>query len=77
LIVRQWLEDFETSESRLVLDGEGEIQRDYQKKLGFNDYGRQVVQHKLSTSAVDLVNVDYDMHGEGMLEEPLQSNHCS
>jgi hypothetical protein len=43
LIVRQWLEDFETSESRLVLDGEGEIQRNYQKKLGFNDYGRQVV----------------------------------
>lgn len=71
--VRQWLKDFEKSESRLVLDGEGEIQREYQKKLGFNDYGSQVVMHKLSTSAVDLVNVDYDMHGDGILEEPLQT----
>ncbi len=71
--VWQWLSDFQTSESRLILDGEGGIEKEYGNKLGFNDYGRQVVMYKWNTSAVDLVSVEYDTDGHGILTEPLQT----
>ncbi|MFZ1546012.1 MAG: hypothetical protein WAT12_02785 [Candidatus Nitrotoga sp.] len=71
--VWQWLSDFQLSESHLVLDGEGGIQLEYGKKLGFNDYGRQVVMHKWNTCAVDQVSVAYDSNGDGVLNELLQT----
>lgn len=69
----QWLSDFQQSASRLVLDGQGRINEEYANKLGFNDFGRQVVVHKMSTCAVDHVDVAYDEHGHAVLEEPLQT----
>jgi hypothetical protein len=68
-----WLCDFQQSESHLILDGAGGIEGEYGHKLGFNDFGRQVVMHKWNTCAVDQVVVDYDSHGHGFLEEPLQT----
>lgn len=69
--VWQWLNDFQTSSSRLVLDLEGRICGEYQRKLGFNDFGIQVVLHKWSTAAVDNVEVQYDADGYGILQPPL------
>lgn len=68
-----WLSDFQQSESHLVLDGQGGIEAEYAKKLGFNDFGRQIVKYKWDTCAVDLVSVDYDQNGNGVLDEPLQT----
>ena len=68
-----WLDEFRASSSRLVLDGQGGIKQEYSNKLGFNDFGRQVVIHKWSTNAVDQVDVSYDEHGDGVLDEPLQT----
>lgn len=47
--------------------------KEYKRNLGFNDFGRQVVIHKYSTSAVDPVDVLYDENGDGVLDEPLQT----
>ena len=73
--VWQWLYDFEQSKSRLVLDGEGGIEKEYEESrfLEFTDYGRQVVMHKWDMCAVDQVSVEYDKDGHGILEEPLQT----
>ena len=65
--VWKWLHLFEQSESRLVLDSAGKIYEEYNNKLGFNDFGIQVVMHKWSTAAVDDVPVEYDSHGDGVL----------
>lgn len=73
LQVWAWLDRFDHSTSRLVLDGADEIQKEYDRNLDFNDFGRQVVIHKYSTSAVDLVDVLYDENGNGILNEPLQT----
>jgi hypothetical protein len=43
----------------MVLDLAGRIV-DGTTKLGFNDFGIQVVMHKWSTAAVDNVDVAYD-----------------
>ncbi len=67
-----WLDAFQQSDSRLVLDGEGGIYAEYNHKLGFNDFGIQVVMHKWSTAAVDNVPVDYDASG-GVLPASLQA----
>lgn len=69
--VWEWLDKFQKSESRLVLDLAGEIFNEYSNKLGFNDFGIQVVMHKWSTAAVDNVDVAYDEHGHGVLQLPL------
>ncbi|MGQ8878689.1 hypothetical protein ACUTR7_14365 [Delftia sp. NA_296.1] len=69
--VWQWLDEFQQSTSRLVLDLVGEIFKEYNNKLGFNDFGIQVVMHKWSTAAVDNVDVAYDEHGHGVLQPPL------
>jgi hypothetical protein len=71
--VWQWLYDFQLSASHLVLDGQGQIEVEYGNKLGFNDYGRQVVQYKWDTCSVNQVHVEYDENGHGVLEEPLQT----
>lgn len=69
--VWKWLFKFEQSESHLVLDWAGHIEAEYGKKLGFNDYGIQVVMHKWSTAAVDGVEVSYDNDGHGVLPATL------
>jgi len=71
--VWDWLNTFQQSVSHLVLDGQGGIEAEYNHKLGFNDFGLQVVLHKWSTSTVDLVDVQYDTNGDGILDEPLQT----
>jgi hypothetical protein len=73
MAVWTWLDDFQQSASRLVLDGEGRIYEEYNHKLGFNDFGIQVVMHKWSTAAVDNVLVEYDESGDGVLPVSLQS----
>jgi len=70
---RTWLLDFKDGNSRLVLDGQEGILDEYKKKLRHGDLGRQVVLHKMSVGAVDLVHVDYDKDGHGVLDEPLAS----
>lgn len=66
-----WLDRFQKGDSRMVLDMAGEIYKEYNNKLGFNDYGIQVVIHKWSTAAVDDVLVEYDLDGSGVLPEAL------
>ena len=71
LEVWAWLSRFDEGDTRLVLDGQGQIFDEYCNKLGFSDYGRQVVMNKWSTSAVDNVDVEYDEQGEGVLPNTL------
>ncbi len=71
--VWQWLVNFEESASRLILDSAGIIQSEYGNKLGFNDYGIQVVIHKWNTAAVDSVDIQYDDDGHAVLQSPLDS----
>ncbi len=67
-----WLDCFCRSDTRLVLDSAGRIFEEYGHRLGFNDFGIQVVMHKWSTAAVDDVLVEYDANGDGILPAPLQ-----
>lgn len=69
--INEWLFAFEQSDSRLVLDGQNKIFDEYENKLGFNDYGIQVVMHKWSTAAVDNVELRYDADGHAYLDESL------
>ena len=71
--VWQWLDGFVSSTSRLVLDSEGRIYDEYGKKLGFNDFGIQVVMHKWSTAEVDDVYIEFDADGNGVLHPPLDA----
>lgn len=71
MAVWQWLNDFQIAASNLVLDHEGKIFDEYNHKLGFNDFGIQVVMHKFSTAAVDHVSVSYDADGHGVLPATL------
>jgi hypothetical protein len=71
LVVWSWLSDFQESTSRLVLDLAGNIYSEYSRKLGFNDFGIQVVIQKWSTAAVDNVDVRYDQNGHGVLPDSL------
>lgn len=66
-----WLDEFQGSSSRLVLDFGGEIYGEYCNKLGFNDFGRQVVLHKWSTAAVDNVDLQPGPAGYGTLPAAL------
>lgn len=67
LEVWRWLSEFQQSDSRLLLDSDLLIYEEYNNKLGYNDFGIQVVIHKWSTNAVDNVDVDYDEDGNGIL----------
>lgn len=69
--VWEWLDEFQKSDSRLILDDESKIYDEYNKKLGFNDFGIQVVIYKWSTAAVDNVCVEYDSDGHGILPDEL------
>lgn len=69
--VWDWLVAFDQAPSRLIFDEASKIYDEYNNKLGFNDYGIQVVMHKWSTSAVDNVVVDCDQNGNGILPGPL------
>ena len=69
----KWLSEFQASTSRMVLDSEQGIWTEYCKKLGFNDFGIQVVQHKWDTGAVDSVEVAYDKNSHGVLKSPLRA----
>jgi len=69
--VWSWLKAFRESDDRLVLDLQGGIFGEYRNKLGFNDFGIQVVMHKWSTCAVDDVVVEYDQGGHGVLPDSL------
>lgn len=78
--VWQWLTKFESSDSRLVLDRDQYLLNEYYDNLrDFNDYGRQVIIHKWSTSTVDDVDIRVDQDGHGVLDEPLQTivHDCS
>ena len=46
LQVWAWLDRFRSSEARMVLDTDNKISEEYTNKLGFNDFGIQVVMHK-------------------------------
>lgn len=72
LQVWSWLKAFRESDTRLVLDLQGKILEEYRKKLGFNDFGIQVVMHKWSTCAVDDVCLDFDADGHGVLPVSLE-----
>jgi len=69
--VWKWLVDFESSDSRLVLDGQVEIYKEYTNKLGFNDYGLKMVEHKWDTCSVDQVDILFDDDGYAYLDENL------
>lgn len=69
--VWEWLSNFQSSSSNLVLDLEGKVYEEYNKKLGFNDFGIQVVMHKFSTAAIDHVSLAYDADGHGILPDTL------
>ncbi|SDY18366.1 hypothetical protein SAMN05518669_1101 [Variovorax sp. YR634] len=71
LVVWNWLSQFQQSESRLVLDDAGKIFEEYENKLGFNDFGIQMVMHKWGMSEVDVVPVDFDVDGYGVLPDVL------
>ncbi|MDH6265446.1 hypothetical protein M2360_000836 [Rhizobium sp. SG_E_25_P2] len=71
--VWDWLDSFQKCESRLVLDSELKIFDEYQNKLGFNDYGIQVIMHKMSTAALDNVPVQYDENGHGIVPSSLET----
>ena len=70
-LVWNWLSKFEESNAHIVLDLEGKIEEEYGKNIGFNDYGRQVVLQKYSTSAYDMVELEYDNDGYAVLDEGL------
>ncbi len=72
LKVWEWLDEFSSGTSRMVLDSGNRIYEEYCNKLGFNDFGIQVVMNKWSTSAVDYVDVIYDSCGDGIVPEELE-----
>ncbi|WP_174022014.1 hypothetical protein G6L89_023085 (plasmid) [Agrobacterium fabrum] len=71
LKVWEWLFEFERSDTKIVLDGAGKILEEYERNLGFNDYGIQVVMTKFSTAAADVVAVEYDADGAAVLPGTL------
>jgi len=73
LRIWEWLSEFDLGDSRLVLDYQYGIFSEYKNKLGYEDYGIQVVQNKIDTQAVDYVKVDYDKHGDGKLPPKLEN----
>lgn len=69
--VLQWLIDFQASDSRLVLDGEGRIFEEYRRKLSYDSFGVQLLMERFSRCAYDYVDVAYDGHGYGELSTEL------
>ncbi|KKZ15215.1 MAG: hypothetical protein TH68_01575 [Candidatus Synechococcus spongiarum 142] len=73
LQIFNWLDQFSKSQSHLVLDDAQKIYKEYRNKLNDQDFGIQVVIHKLSTCSVDIVSVEYDANGHGCLPATLTS----
>ena len=71
LVIWNWLDEFSKETTRLVLDRRGRIQGEYGSKLKEDAFGIQVIIHKWSTSAVDIVEVEYDADGHGVLPDTL------
>lgn len=71
LQVWQWLRTFREGATRLVLDRQQAILGEYRHKLNDGDYGLQVVIHKWSSCAVDLVSLAYDSDGHALLPADL------
>lgn len=69
--ILQWVQAFAESDAHLVLDEAGEIEKEYHHKLGYNDYGLQVVRDKRESGKVDRVLVEYDTDGNGIVPQPL------
>lgn len=69
--ILQWVQAFAESDAHLVLDQAGEIEKEYHHKLGYNDYGLQVVRDKREKGNVDRVLVEYDADGNGLVPQPL------
>ena len=66
-----WLCDFQESGAHLVLDDGGAILDEYERNLGFNDFGLQMLMHKWSTLAVD--NVPLAAYGDRLLPDSLDA----
>lgn len=66
LKVLDWVSAFrDDPERRLVLDLAGTLLVEYHDNMDdFMSYGRQVVQHKIQTSAVRWVDLAYQMNGD-------------
>jgi hypothetical protein len=72
LKVWNWLRDFGSGPTRIVLDMAGKIQKEYRNKLDYNDFGLQVVIRKSDTNAVDYVEIAYDSNDDGCIPEELE-----
>jgi hypothetical protein len=68
-----WLCRFATSDDVLVMDNQGRLEEEYEHKLEYNDFGRQVVRQKWNRGQVLAVDVLYDDEGYAWLDEPLAS----
>ncbi|HEX5276688.1 MAG TPA: hypothetical protein VFW42_03355 [Fluviicoccus sp.] len=66
-----WLSRFANSDDVLVMDNQGRIEEEYEHKLDYNDFGRQVVRQKWNRGQVLSVDLLYDDEGYAYLEEPL------
>lgn len=69
--VWHWLDAFQASDSRIVLDSEMRIYAEYHRKLRNDSFGVQVVLDRFSRCAYDLVEVTYDVDGHGELSDEL------
>lgn len=70
-VIKDWLEEFESSDVRMLVDSDLKIFDEYNGALNHNDYGRQVVLSKFSTAAVDFLEIAYDENGDGVLPQAL------
>lgn len=72
LRIWDWLAKFSENDSRMVMDWDMEIHREYHNKLSYSDFGIQVVIDKMSRDQVDYVAVYYDHDGHGILTDTLE-----
>lgn len=72
LQIWQWLDNFQNSESRMILDSDDKIRKEYQHKLTGQDFGILVFQHKWDKGAVDYVKIDFDLNGHAVLPQTLE-----
>lgn len=71
-VIKDWLEEFESCDVRMLMDRGLKILDEYYGALDHNDYGRQVVLSKFSTAAVDFLEIEYDENGDGALPKALE-----
>lgn len=71
--VWEWLDEFDRSASRLVLDHMDRIRGEYRGSRYLNEqsFGIQVTLHKWDLCQCDFVQVEYDDHGDGILPDSL------